>query len=399
MNIVEKYGGSSVATIEKIQAIAKHVKEMKDAGHNIVLVASAMGKMTNKLIDMARQVGGEDNLRELDMLLATGEMRSVSLLAMAIQALGVDAISMTGFQAGFLTSETHSHARILKIDADKIKAHLAEGKVVVVAGFQGMDEHGDITTLGRGGSDTTAVALAAVLGYDCHIYTDVYGVYTCDPRRYPKAKRLKEISYAEMMQMACLGSGVLETRSVELASKYNVRLYLGHALEPDMNKGTFIMQHTKQLEDMPITGISVKEDYAILRVQDLPNDGKFLSQLFDMISALDINLDTISQQLNSDGSVSFSLYCTKKQSDIILANIDSLKSSYPISRLLGFVKLSVIGLGISTHSGIAAKVLNTLSQNKIRYYMITSSEISISLTIEESDMNKAIEVLGDAFNL
>ena len=175
MNIVEKYGGSSVATIEKIQAIAKHVKEMKDAGHNIVLVASAMGKMTNKLIDMARQVGGEDNLRELDMLLATGEMRSVSLLAMAIQALGIDAISMTGFQAGFLTSETHSHARILKIDADKIKAHLAEGKVVVVAGFQGMDEHGDITTLGRGGSDTTAVALAAVLGYDCHIYTDVYG--------------------------------------------------------------------------------------------------------------------------------------------------------------------------------------------------------------------------------
>lgn len=399
MNVVEKYGGSSVATLDKIKAIAQHAKEMKDAGHNLIIVASAMGKTTNKLIEMANETGGADNLREMDALLATGEIRSVTLLAMAISALGVDAVSMSGYQAGFVTSETHTHARILRIDPEQVQKHLDEGKVVVVAGFQGATEDGVITTLGRGGSDTTAVALAARLGYECHIYTDVYGVYTCDPRRYPKARRLKEISYAEMMQMACLGSGVLETRSVELASKYNVKLYLGYALEPDMSKGTYIMQQTTQLEDMPITGISVKEDYAILRVQDLPNDGIFLSQLFDLISQLDINLDTISQQLNSDGSVSFSLYCTKKQSDIILKNIDSLKSSYPISRLLGFVKLSVIGLGISTHSGIAAKVLNTLSRNHIRYYMITSSEISISLTIEEKDMNKAIEVLGDAFHL
>lgn len=192
---------------------------------------------------------------------------------------------------------------------------------------------------------------------------------------------------------------VLETRSVELASKYNVKLFLGRALEENLNKGTYIMEKTKHLEDMPITGISIKEDYAIMRVNDLPNDGKFLNSLFAMISELDINLDTISQQLTHDGKVNFAFYCNKQQSDVILKNIDRLHSRYPISRLLGFVKLSIVGVGISTHSGIAAKVLTTLSDHNIRYYQITSSEISISLTIEEKDKLKAVEVLGKAFDL
>ena len=399
MNIVEKYGGPSVADLDKIRAIAQHVKEMKEAGHNVILVASAMGKTTNKLIEMATALGGHTNDREMDSLLSTGEQRTITLLAMAIDALGIPAISLTGYQCGFITSHHHAHARIKDIDITNLQKHLDDGKVVVVAGFQGATEHGEITTLGRGGSDTTAVALAAKLGWDCYIYTDVNGVYTIDPRMYPKAKRLKEITYNEMMQMACLGAGVLETRSVELASKYNVRLFLGKALEKDKSKGTFIMEKTKNLEDMPITGISIKEDYAIMRVNDLPNDGIFLGELFTLIAKLDINLDTISQQLTHDGKVNFSFYCNKKQSDTILKHIDELNSKYPISRLLGFVKLSVVGVGISTHSGIAAKVLSTLNAHNIRYYMITSSEISISLTIEEKDKQKAIEVLGEAFDL
>lgn len=398
MKIVEKYGGTSVGTIEQIKLIAQHVKEMKEAGHELVLVASAMGKTTNKLIAMANEIGCHND-REMDSLLSTGEQRTITLLAMAIDALGIPAISLTGYQAGFITSEHHAHARIKDVEIATLQKHLKDGKVVVVAGFQGANEHGEITTLGRGGSDTTAVALAAKLGWECHIYTDVYGVYTSDPRIYKHARLLHEITYHEMMQMACLGADVLETRSVELASKYGVKLFLGKALEKDKSKGTYIMETTKNLEDMPITGISVKEDYAIMRVNELPNDGKFLGELFRMIDRLNINLDTISQHLTHDGKVNFQFYCNTKQSETIMQNLDSLHSQYPISRLLGFIKLSVVGVGISTHSGIAAKVLTTLSEHEIPYYMITSSEISISLTIEEKDKQKAVEVLAKAFDL
>ena len=398
MHIVEKYGGTSVGSIEQILAIAKHVKEMKEAGHTLIVVASAMGGMTNKLISLASRVSTHMNKRELDSLLSTGEQRTITLLAMAIDALGVPAISLTGYQCGFITSHHHAHARIKDIDLTNVRKYLEEGKVVVVAGFQGATENGEITTLGRGGSDTTAVALAAKLGWECHIYTDVNGVYTIDPRLYPKAKRLKEITYSEMMQMACLGSGVLETRSVELASKYQVPLYLGKALE-EKKKGTWIMENTKQLEDMPITGISVKDDYAIMRINHIENDGVFLGQLFKMIADLNINLDTISQQLDDEGKANFSFYCTEEQSRIIMENMDKVLEKYPITRMLGFIKLSLVGLGISTHSGIASKVLNTLRENEIPYYMITSSEISISLTIDAQDKEKAIEVLGKAFDL
>ena len=324
MNVVEKYGGTSVGTIAQIKAVAAHAAKLKAQGDQVVIVASAMGKTTNKLIAMAKEIGEHVNERELDSLLSTGEQRTITLLAMAIDALGVPAVSLTGYQCGFITSDHHSHARIMDIDITRLKQHLEDDKVVVVAGFQGANEVGDITTLGRGGSDTTAVALAAKLGWECHIFTDVNGVYTIDPRMYPHAKRLHEITYNEMMQMACLGAGVLETRSVELASKYGVRLYLGRALEENLDKGTYIMEKTKHLEDMPITGISIKEDYAIMRVNDLPNDGKFLNSLFAMISQLDINLDTISQQLTHDGKVNFAFYCNKQQSDVILKNIDKL---------------------------------------------------------------------------
>ena len=399
MNIVEKYGGTSVATIEKIKAIAQHAAEMKKEGHNLIIVASAMGKMTNELIALAEEIGPNLNQREMDSLLSTGEQRTITLLSMAINALGIPAISLTGYQCGFITSHHHTHARIKDIDITNLQKHLDEGKVVVVAGFQGASEDGEITTLGRGGSDTTAVALAAKLGWECHIYTDVHGVYTTDPRMYAKAKHLSEITYDEMMQMACLGSGVLETRSVELASKYKVKLFLGKSLEKDKSKGTYIMEKTQNLEDMPITGISVKEDYAILRVSDIPNDGKFLGKLFDMIADLNINLDTISQQLNDNGNVNFTFYCNEKQSDTILEQYPTLNEPYEIKRMLGFVKLSVVGVGISTHSGIASKVLATLREHNIPFYQITSSEISISLTINYKDRKQAVQVLAEAFDL
>ena len=317
--IVEKYGGTSVADADRIKAIAKHVADIKKRGHDIVVVASAMGKTTNALIQLAKEVGYANNDREMDSLLSTGEQQTVTLLAMAIEALGVPAISLTGYQAGFITSNHHAHARIKDIDLTNLKQQLDQGKVVVVAGFQGATENGEITTLGRGGSDTTAVALAAKLGWNCYIYTDVDGVYTTDPRIYPQAKRLEEITYNEMMQMASLGSGVLETRCVEIASKYNIQLYLGRALETDLSKGTFIME-TKHLEDMPITGISVKEDYAIMRVLNIENDGIYLGNLFQLIADLNINIDTISQQISKDNKINFTFYCNEKQSDLILQN-------------------------------------------------------------------------------
>lgn len=396
--IVEKYGGTSVADVDKIKAIAKHVADIKKRGHDIVVVASAMGKTTNALIQLAKEVGYANNDREMDSLLSTGEQQTVTLLAMAIEALGVPAISLTGYQAGFITSNHHAHARIKDIDLTNLKQQLDQGKVVVVAGFQGATENGEITTLGRGGSDTTAVALAAKLGWNCYIYTDVDGVYTTDPRIYPQAKRLEEITYNEMMQMASLGSGVLETRCVEIASKYNIQLYLGRALETDLSKGTFIME-IKHLEDMPITGISVKEDYAIMRVLNIENDGIYLGNLFQLIADLNINIDTISQQISKDNKINFTFYCNEKQSDLILQNYKEEEFGYKIERILGFVKLSVVGVGISTHSGIASKILNTLTNNNIRYYQITSSEISISLTIEQKDKEKAVKVLAEAFDL
>lgn len=397
MNIVEKYGGSSVETIDKIKAIAKHAADLKKAGHNLVIVASAMGKTTNKLLAMASEIGEHVNKRELDSLLSTGEQRTVTLLAMAIEQKGIPSVSMTGFQCGFKTSEDHTYAKIHDIEIERVKAQVEQGKIVVVAGFQGVSEAGEITTLGRGGSDTTAVALAAKLGWECHIYTDVNGIYTIDPRVYPAAKRLKEITYDEMMQMACGGSGVLETRSVELASKYKVKLYLGKSLE-DTRKGTYIMEQT-YLETMPITGISAKDDYAIVRVNDLPNDGVYIARLFEKMAKLNIVVDTISQQLTHDEKVNFSFSCDRISSDALAKHLPELEEQYPITRMLGFVKLSIVGIGMSTRSGIASRVLRCLCEKQIQYFLVTSSEICITLTIASQDKKEAIDALAKEFDL
>lgn len=398
MNIVEKYGGTSVETIDKIKAIAKHAAQLKKEGHQLVIVASAMGKTTNHLLAMAAQIDEHVNKRELDSLLSTGEQRTVTLLAMALEHEQVPSVSLTGFQCGFKTSDDHTNAQIHDVEIERVKRHIDQGKVVVVAGFQGISEAGEITTLGRGGSDTTAVALAAKLGWECHIYTDVHGIYTIDPRIYPHAKRLKEITYDEMMQMACGGSGVLETRSVELASKYKVKLYLGKALEGIEKKGTYIMEQT-YLETMPITGISAKDDYAIVRVNDLPNDGVYIARLFEKMAKLNIVVDTISQQLTHDEKVNFSFSCDRTSSDALAKHLPELEEQYPIARLLGFVKLSIVGIGMSSRSGIASRVLRCLCEKQIQYFLVTSSEICITLTIASQDKKEAIEALAKEFDL
>ncbi len=399
MGVVQKYGGSSVATLEKIRAVAECVAEVRRSGEQIVVVASAMGKTTNRLIELARQTGGADNARELDALMATGEQTTVSLLAMTLEGMGVPAVSLTGAQCGFVTNDNHSRAKIVDIKSDMLEKHIREGKVVVVAGFQGADTAGNITTLGRGGSDTTAVALAAKLGWDCEIFTDVESIFTIDPRKCPGAKRLHRITYDEMMEMASLGAGVLETRSVELAKKYHVKLYLGQSLERDRTKGTYIMENNSSFEAMPVTGISLSENCAMLNITNAPADGSCVSRLFELVAKLDVNVDMISQQLLSDGSIAISFSC--KPEDALLLQKAGAETGLPYKLDVQntLAKISLVGVGMITHSGIASRAFEILYKNNIRYYQITTSEISISITVDAENMEKAARLLADEFEL
>lgn len=398
MGVVHKYGGSSVATVEKIKAVAERVAEVKRSGRDIAVVASAMGKTTNALIEMARQTGAQISARELDMLVSTGEQQTVSLLAMALNNLGVPAVSLTGAQCGFLTNDNHSRAKIRDIDVSNLQRHIAEGRVPVVAGFQGVNEAGDITTLGRGGSDTTAVALAAKLGWDCDIYTDVDGVYTVDPRRCPGAKRLYRITCDEMMEMASLGAGVLETRSVELAKKYNVNLYLAKTLE-DGRKGTYIMERDATFEDMPITGISIKENCVMQSIHGVSGDGKCVNDLFALIAELDINVDMISQQMLQGGETTLSFSCSAEDAALLNRRIREENLPYEIETQGALCKISLVGVGMITHSGIASKAFAALYQNGIRYYQVTTSEISISIMVDAENTQLAVQALAKVFDL
>ncbi len=398
MGVVHKYGGSSVATIEKIKAVAQRVAEVARENGPVAMVASAMGKTTNELIALAGEIGGEINPREMDSLLSTGEQKTVTLLAMALQNLGIPAISLTGFQAGFLTNRIFSHAKIQDIQIANVQKHIDAGRVPVLAGFQGIDADGNITTLGRGGSDTTAVALAAKLGWDCEIYTDVDGVYTVDPRICSGALKLRTISYDEMMEMASLGAGVLETRSVEIAKKYGVRLFLGRSLEKDLTKGTYIMDATS-FEDMPVTGISIKQDCTTVRASGLPAGTLPVSSLFDVIADLDINVDMISRQMLDDGSGMLSFSCSGADAEKLLQESGRRGLPYSLTQQKGLVKISLVGAGMITHSGISAKAFSVLNTAKVPYYQITTSEISISITIDEENRDHAVTALAEAFGL
>ncbi|WP_027398778.1 aspartate kinase [Anaerovorax odorimutans] len=401
MNVVQKYGGTSVDSIEKIKAIAKHISKIRKNGDGIVIVASAMGKTTNELIALAKTVGEDVPKRELDALLSTGEQKTVALLAIALQNLGVPAVSMTGFQSGFITSDQHTKARIKKINTKRVQQFIEEGKVVVIAGFQGISETGDITTLGRGGSDTTAVAIAAQLGWDCEIYTDVDAIYTADPKLYPKARKLDSITYDEMMELSSMGAGILETRSVELAKKFGVNLFIGKSLETDKKKGTYVMNDNIYIEDMPITGITISDDSSIYSLRDMENDGIAIADLFKLLADLNVNVDMISKQTYGDNKCTVSFSCTDDQSKALDKAIEEneLLKSIKIDKQNDLSIISLVGVGMATSPGVASEVFSILAREGIMYYQITTSEISISVTVKTADKTKAMIAFCEAFDL
>jgi len=400
MIIVHKYGGSSLADLDRIKKIAFHISKLSDAGEQIVVVASAMGKTTNNLIEMAKKISKTPNIRELDTLMATGEQQTVALLSMALNELGKDSISLTGAQAGITTIGCHTKSRIKSVDPKIILSHLNHGKIVIVAGFQGMNQEGDITTLGRGGSDTSAVALAASLGAQCEIYTDVDGIYSIDPRVYPKAKKIQNISYEEMMEMANLGAGVMETRAVELGKKYNVPIYVGQSLRA--HDGTLILNQNEIMEDKPITGITLNEDIFMVNIQHLPYSENLVANIFNTLGKYELNIDMISQNITTSGTLDLSFSCFKREESLLKQAINELnEKSQEISIEIkhDLIMLSLVGIGMVSYSGVAAKVFNTLAANKIPFYHITTSEISISCTISAEHKNMAIQMLAKEFNL
>ncbi len=401
MGVVMKYGGTSVGTIEKINLIAKHISQVKNQEDNIVVVVSAMGKSTDELIALARQLSDNLPRREIDALLSTGEQQTIALLTIALKQYGVDAISLTGFQAGFVTTNNHTKGIIKDVDISRVLSHLEEGKIVVVAGFQGITSDGDITTLGRGGSDTSAVALAAKLGYQCEIYTDVDGIFTVDPRIYKDAKQIHKISYSEMMEMASLGAGVIETRSVELAKKYNVPLYVAKSLSTS-GSGTVIMSKNFLFEDKPITGISVTDNVVMITLEGLENDIQLVSSIFDRISERTISLDMISQTIDKENNlvISFSIDTENLEefADVVQTNQDMF-NRFKVETQTDLTKLSLVGVGMASNFGVAAKVFTTLASSNIPFYHVSTSEISISCTVNTKHKGNAVHNLAIAFNL
>ncbi len=398
---VLKYGGTSVGSIDKIKSIAKRLIERHLAGDNLIVVVSAMGKTTDDLVKKAYAVTDEPCTRDLDILMATGEQVTIALLSMAIKELGQDALALTGFQAGIKTDAAHTNARISKVKTEKIEAGLADGKIVVVAGFQGINEHGDITTLGRGGSDTSAVSIAATLNCPCEIYTDVDGIYAIDPRIFPQAKKLGCITYEEMLEMASRGARVLETRSVELAHKYNVPLYVGEAHTSERN-GTIIKEWSEDMESKVVTGVAIEESCLMVSLNLVPYGPANIAKIFEQIASENINIDMISQTAPYDSfvSVSFSSYESEKHK--IKAIIEELKEDMPTIDYIiddSIIKLSVVGIGMVSQSGVASALFSILSSNDIEFYQVTTSEISISYTINSYDKDRVVALISEQFDL
>ncbi|HPW41367.1 MAG TPA: aspartate kinase [Bacillota bacterium] len=398
--IVQKYGGTSVETIEKINNIAEHIVKRKSEGNDMVIVVSAMGKTTDHLINMAHEISPDPDKRELDVLMATGEQVSMSLLSIALNHLGADAVSFTGQQVGIRTNGSHTKSKIADINEEKIREEHRKGKIVIVAGFQGVNEYNEITTLGRGGSDTTAVALAAKLGAQCEIYTDVDGIYTIDPRLYPRARKLDCISYEEMLEMASSGASVMHSRSIELAEKYKVPVLV--ALSRGDIPGTIIKEMDNTMENTAITGLAVNNDEAIITLNGVPHDIKVIAEIFQSIANKDINIDMISQTfpVNKLVSISFTLPKTDLyQASKVLNTFKKKLFTFSYETCDNITKLSVVGLGMNTQSGVAAKVFNLLAENDIPVSIVTTSEIKISYVISPDDQKKAIEAIAKEFDL
>ena len=398
--LVHKYGGTSVASTDKIKNIAKKIVAEKEKGHDLVVVVSAMGKTTDDLIELSKKISTNPDKRDLDMLLSTGEQVSISLLSMALKEYGVDAICLTGFQAGIKTQGPHTKNKIIDIDIEKVKSYLKEGKVVVVAGFQGMNEKGDITTLGRGGSDTTAVALAAKLRGGCHIYTDVDGIYSVDPRLYKEAKKLDDISYEEMMEMASLGAGIMVPRAVEIGCKYQIPIYVASS-QHDIT-GTTIRGVDHNMEENVITGLSISDDVLMVTISNLEFKVENIAIVFEKLAEANINVDMISQTAPINGIVNLSFTASTDDYDVMKEVMQQLKKQYQeidIELEDDITKVSVIGVGMLNQSGVTGKIFRILANHHISFRQVTTSEISISYTINKKDKATTVAVLAGELGL
>ena len=405
--IVQKYGGTSVANPERIRELARRVARYKAMGHQIVVVVSAMSGETNRLITLAKELMAEPDPRELDTIISTGEQVTIGLTALALIELGIKAKSYTGTQVKILTDNAHTKARILNIDQHNLKADLDAGYVCVVAGFQGVDEHGNITTLGRGGSDTTGVALAAALGADeCQIYTDVDGVYTTDPRMVPEARRLKSITFEEMLELASQGSKVLQIRSVEFAGKYKVKLRVLSSFEEE-GEGTLITFEEdgkeNNMEDPIISGIAFNRDEAKITVLGAPDKPGIAYQILGPVADANIDVDMIIQNVGADGTTDFTFTVHKNDLNKALAILnDKVQGHIGAREIRGddkIAKVSIVGVGMRSHVGIASQMFRTLAEEGINIQMISTSEIKIAVVIDEKYLELAVRVLHKAFEL
>ncbi|MBU1664873.1 MAG: aspartate kinase [Gammaproteobacteria bacterium] len=400
--IVQKYGGTSVGSIERIRNVAERVAKFKMLGHQVVVVLSAMSGETNRLIALAQQIQKEPDPREMDVLISTGEQVTIALLAMALKDLGLKAKSYTGSQVRIVTDDAYTKARILSIDEARMRADLDSGRVVVVAGFQGVDENGNITTLGRGGSDTTGVALAAALKADeCQIYTDVDGVYTTDPRIVPEARKLDTITFEEMLELASLGSKVLQIRSVEFAGKYKVKLRVLSSFQED-GEGTLITFEEDSMEQPIISGIAFNRDEAKLTVLGVPDKPGIAALILGSVADANIDVDMIVQNVGANNTTDFTFTVHRSEFKRAMEVLNQVKNEIGAREVSGddkIAKVSMVGVGMRTHAGVASKMFRALAAENINLMMISTSEIKISVVVEDKYMELAVRALHQAFEL
>ncbi len=399
--IVQKYGGTSVGTIEKIKDVADRVLEYHEQGNRVVVVLSAMANQTDELIQLAHELTDDPDPRELDVLMSTGEQVSVALFAMVIKSKGFDARSLLGFQVGIRTDRLYGKARISEVETSRILKELDKGRIVAVAGFQGLDERDNITTLGRGGSDTTAVAIAAALNADvCEIFTDVDGVYTTDPTVCPKARKMDFISYEEMLEMASMGAKVLEIRSVEFAKKFDVPIHVRSTFTRE--RGTMVIAETKDMEKVLVSGVAYNKDEARITITKVPDRPGIAAQIFEPVFKAGIVVDMIVQNTSEEGITDLTFTILKSDFYNTMKLVSEVANTIGAERVLGdenIAKLSIIGVGMRTHAGVAQKMFQTLANENINIMMISTSEIKISCVIEEKYTELAVRELHKSFGL
>jgi aspartate kinase len=399
--IVQKFGGTSVGDPSRIKNVARRVLETQKAGNKVVVVVSAMSGVTDSLIKLSREVCESPSEREMDVLLSTGEQTTIALLAMALQGLGAKAVSLTGAQAGIVTDGLHTKAKIFNITPKQIHEHLDSGSIVIVAGFQGQTAQGDITTLGRGGSDLTAIALAAALKADkCEICTDVDGVYTCDPRIVPNATKIDTISYEEMLEMASSGSKVMQSRSVEFANKFNVLFEVRSSF--NQNPGTIVKAETPGMEDVVIRGVSIERNQAKVTIEGVPDKTGTAANIFNALAAANVVVDVIVQTAPHEGKTDISFTTNKdelKKAEPVLKAVAAEIGARGVTQTAGVAKLSVVGIGMRTHSGVAAKLFDLLAKGGFNIQMISTSEIKIAVILDEDRIADAAKAVHAGFGL